>query len=269
MIREFPFLALEVRLMNVGRMTPWVVATLLLPLALGGAATMAGPIGLIDDYSDTDLSEYTLYKVLDQGAGTTNIAFSSPSGELTVTSVGTTGAEQVLFLRSDHSLGVGEELQVDGPSIESGASTEDFGLAVGETPTSLGDPQAGDNRNQADFLFISYRNPTQLNSRGFNNGAEVGQDQEFGVTATQLFIARTATDEFELGWYDGATRNIAITRTGVNADMGSNVGFYADLRADGAMIGNLDNLRIVPEPSGVMLAMLALAGLVGLGRRRD
>ena len=257
--------------MNVTRMTPWVVAAaMLLPLTVGGTAAVAGPIGLIDDFGDTDLSDYTFYKVLDQGAGTTNIGFSSPSGTLQASSSGTTGAEQVLLFRNDgYSLGVGEELQIDGPSIESGASTEDLGLAVGETPTSLGDPQAGDNRNQADFLFISYRTPTQLNSRGFNNGAEVGQDQEFGVTATRLFIARTATDVFELGWYDGATRNIAVSRTGVNADMGSNVGFYSDLRADGAMIGSLDNLRIVPEPSAVLLAMVALAGVAGWQRRRS
>lgn len=259
--------------MSIARLTPLAVAAALL-VALGGAAVMAGPQGLIDDYGDTSLSEYTLYKVLDQNAGNTNTSFSSPSGDLTVTSVGTTGAEQVLFFRSDYTLGVGEELRVDGPPTPVG-STNDFGLAVGATPTSLGDPEAGDNRSAADYLFVSYRSATQLNHRGFVNGSEVGQHQEFGVNADVLFIARPTSDSIELGYYDGSTRNILTDGGGQAAYTGltdlsifDNVGFYVDLRNDGAGYNGLDNLRLVPEPASVVLTLLGLVGLVGLIRRR-
>lgn len=259
--------------MNVGRMIPWA---LVLPLALGGTATMAGPIGLVDDFADASLAEYTHYKILDQGGGETNISPSSPSGELIVTSIGSSGAEQVLFFRSDVTLGVGEELQVDGPPTPVG-STNDFGLAIGATPTSLGDPEAGDNRSAADYLFVSYRSATQLNHRGFLGGSEIGQHQAFSVNADRLFIARPALNSVELGWYDGATRNIIHASdpnpaeyTNVpNLNLFDNIGFYFDLRSDGAGYNGLDNLRIVPEPATAMLAMLALVGFVGLGRRRN
>jgi hypothetical protein len=239
-----------------------------LVLAVIAASGMTASGALIDDFGDADLSEYTFYKRLDQGAGTTNISFSSPSGTITATSSGTTGAEQVLLFRSDVSFDVGQEIRIDGPSTESGTSTEDLGLAVGQTPASLGNPQAGDNRNTADFLFISYRNPTQLNSRGFNGNAEVGQVQNFGVNADMLFIARPATDGIELGWYDGSTRNVSRSLT-VNPSIFTNIGFYADLRADGASIGSLDNLSIIPEPTSVLLGLLAMVGMVSLRRRQS
>jgi hypothetical protein len=257
--------------MIVAKITPRLLAAaLVVPLALATPSVMAGPVGLIDDFDTPGLTEYNFYKVLDQNAGTTNISFSDASGSISALSTGTTGAEQVLFFRNDGAtLGPGEELQIDGPSAESGSGTEDLGLAVGETPTSLGDPAAGSTRNLADFLFITYRNPTQLNSRGFNGGAEIGQVQSFGVTANKLFIARLANDDMELGYYDGTnTRQVVRTVTPVTTDIYNNVGFYSDLRGDGATIGALDNLRIVPEPGCLMLAMFAFVGLIGLHHRR-
>jgi hypothetical protein len=237
---------------------------LLACLALSSSAALAAPIGLIDDFNTPGLSEYTFYKRLDQGAGTTNILFSDAAGTLDATSVGTTGAEQVLFFRNDGvSLGVFEELQIDGPATKLGTAN-DLGLAIGATPTGLAG--AGDNRATADFLFISFRATTQLNSRGFNGGVEVGQVQNFGVNATKLFIARTGTSTVDLGWYDGTTRNVTRSVTLVNPSIFDNVGFYADLRNDGGGFTGLNNLQIVPEPASIAMLVGSL-GLLAIRRR--
>jgi len=216
---------------------------------LAALPAAAAPIGLIDAFDDADLSDYTLTKILDQGSAD-NVVFSSPAGLLEATSVGADGAEQVLLLNNTGvSLDVGEELQID--NAITAATGNDLGLAVGATPT------AGVREN---YLFISFRSATQLNTRGFLGASEIGQVQAFGVNADTLFIARTAADTFELGYYDGASRNIVRTETGADPSIGDNVGFYADLRADGASFSGLDNLRIVPEPTAALLAALTLAG---------
>lgn len=241
--------------MNTKRTTTWAVVLSWLATALSGSALWAGPVGLIDDFSDADLSDYTFTKVLDQGAMTTNISFSSPSGVLQASSSGTTGAEQVLFFRNDgYSLGVAEELQVDSAMTTaiSGGQAADLGIAIGATPT----PGVRSN-----FLFISFRGLTQLNSRGFIGSTEVGQVQAFGVTADKLFIARPAADMIELGYYTGNTRTVMTTRNiGLNVSIADHVGFYSDLRADGALYSGLDNLRIVPEPGTWLLTLLAAVG---------
>ena len=234
-------------------------------LALGSSVAFAG---LIDDFSSPGLPEYNLNKILDQNAGATNISFSDVAGSLAGISTATTGAEQVLFFRNDGiTLGTGQELQVDGPVTDSGTGTEDLGLAVGQLPTSLGDPAAGSTRNLADYMFISFRGPTQLNSRGFNGNAEIGQVQSFGVNADTLFIARLANDDMELGYYTGATRTVVRTVTPVTTDIYSNVGFYADLRADGATLAGLDNLRIIPEPASFVLVGMSVLGMLAARRR--
>ncbi|MCA9238975.1 MAG: autotransporter-associated beta strand repeat-containing protein [Planctomycetales bacterium] len=196
-------------------------------------------VTLIDDFEDASLAEYTFAKILDQGTAT-NTSFLSAAGVLANTSAGADGAEQALLFRNDFQLSVGEELRVDAELAT--ASGNDLGIAIGQTPSSLANGASGDVRTSADFLFISFRATTQLNSRGFNGGAEVGQVQSFGVNANQLFIARTASDTVELGWYDNGQRNVLRTET-VAASMFDNIGFYGDLRADGAGYSGLDDLR--------------------------
>jgi hypothetical protein len=192
-------------------------------------------ITTLDTFSDTSLTDYTFTKVLDQGT-VTNTSFSSPSGVLGSTSTGADGAEQVMFLRNDGTnLDVGEELRVDNALTQ--ANGNDLGIVVGATPS------AGVRQN---YLFVSFRGPNQLNSRGFIGSTEVGQVQAFGVTASELFIARTASNIFELGYYDNnGVRTVMRTEdVGANLTIANNVGFYSDLRADAVGYNGLDNLVI-------------------------
>lgn len=264
-------------------------------LAVGAAMVLAGtsaataaPVVVIDTFGDANLSEYTLTKVLDQGAGTSNISFSSPSGALSVGSAGATGAEQVLFLRDDHSLAVGETLLAD----VSGSFTNwdrDFGIAVGytETPPGLGNGAAGDVRTS--FIEISSRAGNQIASYARNGSGNLTSAVEFRGTdydgesfnttdPLSLFITRTSANTFEVGWLQNDTRHVLTnngtpfqpyTFTDANVP-GDAVGFYSDIRTNLASAPvTMDNLRIesIPEPSS--LAVLAAGGLLALRRRRQ
>jgi len=198
-------------------------------------------ITTVDNFDTPGLGEYSFSKVLDQGTAT-NVSFSDTGGTINVTSTGADGAEQVLLLRNDVTLAQGQELQLDAPTT---FMDRDFGLAVGQSHADLGNGSTGDNRTTGDYLFIAWRNLGQLNGRGFNGNADSGLEQEFGVNAEKLFIARTANDDIELGWYDNGTRMVSHTVTPATLDIFSNLGFYADVRADGNGFSGADNLRIV------------------------
>jgi len=150
------------------------------------------------------------------------------------------GIEQHALTRTDISLAVGHEWRADLVGASSGAG--DLGLYVG-----AGHPTAG---ARVDFLNIYVRNNVQLLSRGFAGAVEL--DLVNGGTAhtiSSLFIARPANKVFELGWYDGDTRTILATRTMPEVDIGSAVGFYADVRGAGTLEG-LMNAELVSSVSG-------------------
>jgi len=269
-------------------MDRWMMRVLAVMWAAAGVGGFSAQVSaaLIDDMNDTSLAEYTLTKVLDQGAGTSNISFASPSGSLLVGSSGTTGAEQVLLLRDDASLAVGDMLLADVTGTWANWD-RDIGIAVGftKTPTGLGDPAAGDVRTT--YVEVSARANNQIVAFARNGAANLTSGQEFAGTTyggvsfsvanpISLYIARLATNTFEVGWIQGSTRH-AITANGTaimpytitDANVpGAAVGFYADVRANLASspVG-LDNLRTIPIPEPSALALLA-AALVPMRRRR-
>ncbi len=250
---------------------------------------VAAQAQLIDAFSSTDLSAYTLSRVNDANT-ITNVSFSAPSGTLGVFYSATPNAvEQVLFLRGDYSLGVGQMLVADvlGTPVN---WDRDFGIAVGytATPPSLAPGASGDVRNS--YVEVSVRANNQVVSFGRDVTLNEQSGQEFAGTSyggvsftaypTSLFIARISPIQFQVGWIQGGTMHI-LTANGTalngvgyysitNNTPGAAVGFYGDVRA--AIAGSpsqLDNLRIelIPEPATFALVGLGLGALV-LRRKR-
>ncbi|QJE98526.1 PEP-CTERM sorting domain-containing protein [Luteolibacter luteus] len=248
------------------------------PLLIGSASAV-----VIDNFNDESLSEYTLTRVLDNNTAS-NISFSATGGTLSTTVSGGVSnvPEQVLFLRDDHSLEVGQTLLID-TTITSNLATanivNDFGIAIGttETPAGLTTGTSGDVRASSSYLYISVRpNQDSIRAGYANNAAPV---TSFTAATTenlvaQLFITRTAANSFEVGYYTTSDTKVTLDLNGASAGneftftsalMGTSVGFYADVRHD-QTVGFMDNLAIVPEPSSA--ALLGAFGLLGIMRRR-
>ncbi len=204
-------------------------------------AALAGPVGLVDDFEDTDLSEYTTTLILDTDSpvNVSDTVWQSPSGSLELLTDTYNGgtAEQWAFIRSGITLDVGEEVQVD--VIAGATGLQDIGLYVGGTT-----PQTN---VRQDYVAMYRRNTGQLFSRGFDGTTEYGLVGNWtnDIPIDTLFITRTDTNTFEAGWYYEGARNVLATRTPTTANEADVVGFYADIRGAGT-VGNLDNLRIVP-----------------------
>ena len=225
-----------------------LTATLLV-IAFAAAANAV----VIDDFSG-DLSNYTSTVILDANGGGANTYAWQITGEtLELDTTAYDGIEQYAMIYGGLALAIGEEVQVD---IAHNGASQDLGLYVGGTT-----PVAG---TRQDYVAM-YGRGGQLFSRGFDGTGEYPLAGIWDATVYDtLFIARTATNTFEAGYYDGATRNILVTRTPTFANEADVVGFYADVRGAGTL-GNLDNLTIVPEPASLLL--LGLAGLTLIRRR--
>jgi hypothetical protein len=238
----------------------------IVPLLIGNAGAV-----VIDTFSDGSLSEYTSTRVLDNSVATANVAFSSSSGSLVSTyDSGASAAEQVLLLRNDFSLAVGQTLTIDTAFATTGTQM-DFGLAISGaaaiTSASSGDT---DTRDLNNFLAI-YVRPSQdaVRVTSSNNGVVTTGS---GVLATvetlvsQLYITRVTSTQFTVGYTDtSAVSHDALTVSFTATDLGSTIGFYSDMRTASTSLGSLDNLTIVPEPSAALLGGL---GLFALLRRR-
>jgi hypothetical protein len=221
-------------------------------LALGVSAASAA---LIDDYADTDLSQYTSTVILDaNGGGSNTAAWQSPSGTLELVTSAFDGIEQYAMIYGGLSLPVGQEVQLD--LTHSGAS-QDLGLYVGGTTPVTGTRQ--------DYVAVYARGNGQVFSRGFDGTTEYGLSGGSSPAYDSLFIARTAANTYEAGYYEAGVRNIMTTRTPAFANDGDVVGLYADVRAVGTL-GGADNLRIVPEPASLALVGISL-GLLAMRRR--
>lgn len=253
------------------------------------AAALATPLlicsagaAVVDDFNDESLSEYTLTRVLDNNT-TSNISFSATGGFLSVSAASVTNVpEQVLLLRSDSSLSVGETLLLDttiSSTLGTAGIVNDFGLAISTTatPTGVASGASGDTRSSNSFLFITVRPGQDTVRAGYANNASPVTSFNSATAESlvaQLFITRTATNSFEVGYIttsatevtldlNGAAEGNAFTFT--SSSMGAAIGFYADLR-DTQTVSFADNLQIVPEPSALLLSACGLPFL--LRRRR-
>lgn len=223
---------------------------------------------VVDDFNDLSLSEYTLTRVLDNAAAAANISFSSSTGALVASySGGTNAPEQVVFLRNDYSLGVGELLTVDVAQAIS-LSEMDFGIMVAstKTPTPIVNGGDTDTRDTMQWAAI-YVRPSQNAVRSLSYNGIAG-DSGTGVlsavenTVAKLWIRRDNSTNFTLGYINTSAVSFTSKTVTLSSSVGNAIGFYADLRANGGTLGGLDNLTIVPEPSSSMLGLLFGAGVV-------
>jgi len=217
---------------------------------------------LIDDFSG-DLSAYTATRILNNGSHSPVNTYAweiSGSGALQINTTAYTGIEQYALTRTDYGLAVGFELIAD--YTHANLSAQDIGLYIGAgTPTV---------DVRADYVNVYVRNNGQIFSRGFDGSTEFPlSGGSTPANIDSLFIARTSSTTFDLGYYDGSTRNILTTRTVGNSAMGDAIGFYADIRAAGIR-GDMDNLAIqaIPEPTLGALLGLGVLGLVARVRKK-
>lgn len=241
-------------------------------VCLMGAAAQAGPLGLIDDFGDTSLAEYTLTLVLDQNPSA-DVSFQSPSGAIQVTKSAGTEAEQVLFLRDDYTVGVGEALVAD---LAWGTTTRaDIGIAVCNTATPnplVYDAGVGGTQETREDYIAVYAQADNNNFKGVVvDGTSAGPtlwatmpaDPKTNVIG--MYIRRDTANDFALGFIDGTGWNDFATGTITNTDIGNAVGFFGDVRSV-TTYGDLDNLSIVPEPATMVL--LGIGSILALRRRK-
>jgi hypothetical protein len=216
-----------------------------------GMPTTSAPVTtLIDDFGDMDVAEYDQTIVNDGNAGTPNVAFSASGGALAARYEGAPTHEQVLLLRDDVSLAVGQTLLAD---VAMGTTTQQFdlGIAISADATPAGaSGGAPDTRATFDWASIAVRpdqNGIRVN-RSVDGVVDTTTGAQGGVAETTvagLYITRISANQFQVGYTDSGlvSHDAAVINFGDGAVAGS-IGFYTDLRFEGAL-GNLDNLRIV------------------------
>ena len=153
----------------------------------------------------------------------------------------TNAAEQVLLLRDDYTLAVGNTLTVD-VSQATSISQMDFGIAVASTKAPSGVATTGDNRTTFDWAAVYVRPSTNelknLSSTGTPTRTLTTETGKYynvdETTVKSLWIKRNSTNDFSLGYINSS--NVSFTsRTVTFSGIGTTpaVGIYADLRANG------------------------------------
>jgi autotransporter-associated beta strand protein len=216
--------------------------------ANGLSSTIQPVTILIDDFNDASLSEYTRTVVNDNN-GIANVTFTGSGGTLAATYSGSSAFEQVVLLRDDVSLNVGETLMVD-VTMDTTTQEMDLGLAISATSTPTQSSGGGnDTRDTFDWTSVSIRpNQNSIRVNQSVNGlvnttsGTIGSVSETSVTG--FYITRNSETQFTLG-YTNASNSIDATVVNYTANnVGTALGFYADLRSSGSL-GSFDNLRIL------------------------
>ncbi len=187
---------------------------------------------IIDDFSG-GLGDWTSTVILDANGGAANTAaWQITDGKLQLNTTGYDGIQQYAMIRSGLALGIGQELRMVAVHT---AAQQDIGLYVGGTA-----PTAGVRR---DYVSVYARHTGELFTRGFDGTAEYGQVGWISPAYTKLFIARTAVNTFEAGYYDATGRHVMVTRTPTTANAATVCGLYADVRATG-VLGDVDYIEL-------------------------
>ena len=177
-------------------------------LAMAGVALFAqsAQAQLVDNFDDADFSEYTTTVILDTdvpGGPNTSTLVSDALGNVTFDTTAFQSIEQLAITRSDVTLGIGDELQLDvDDSIGQAArGNQDFGLYVGGATPVTG--------VRSNFLSVFQRDggqdvmtavfdPSNLTGTSFNTVGDPPYDT--------LFIARVGANEYEAGFYSDGVR---------------------------------------------------------------
>lgn len=234
------------------------ISTFAIVAGLSGSLSAAT---LVDDFSG-GLAAWTQTTILDVGgSGSNDASFAvDGSGDLVFTTTTYDNIEQYAFILNGASLAIGEEAQIDIDVPLSG--NRNLGLFVGGTAPVFA-------TNGMDTRVDNITNYSASNgavaTRGQDGTSEYGNTQVF-PTAQTLFIARSATNTFEVGYYDSGARTVYETRNPSTPNSADFIGIYADARAAGT-VGAISEFRIVPEPSSVLLVGLGCLGAIVRRRR--
>jgi autotransporter-associated beta strand protein len=222
-------------------------------------STMIPGSTLIDDFGDGNVSEY-VRTIINDGNTITNITPSVAGGALVATYAGTSTYEQMVLLREDVSLDIGETLAVDVVMATTGL-TMDFGLAVSAVDNPIaasgGDSDTRDIFNWASVAVRPSQDSIRVNQSSggiVNTGGGVLSSVETNVAG--LYITRNSATQFVLGYVDtNSTSFVATTLNFAATDVGTALGFYMDVRSNGTL-GNFDNLRIEADDMQVFTGEL-------------
>jgi hypothetical protein len=232
--------------------------------------TAAAQAVVIDDFSDASVVEYTKSVVLEQDAAN-SVAFDCLSGAIEVSKGTGNNAEQVLFLRNDYRLEAGQILRIDKNAVQTSVYA-DFGIALSATVDPVDAvwiSGTADARRDYIAVYIKGQYGT-IGCIGFDGTTNAGGNA--GVTpspsfagVTGLFIHRTATNVYDVGYSTAAGDTVIKTYTMTNTAIGNAIGFYADVRAS-TTYGYLDNLQIITDsilsitPAGHPMDVTVLEG---------
>lgn len=147
------------------------------------------------------------------------------------------GIQRHTLTRSDVSLLVGFEWRASFANEFSGS--RDIGLYVG-----AGDPGPDE---EVDYINVFVSNDGSVRAAGFDGTNPYADASDAASSVDSLFIARTATNSFQVGWYEGETRKVLATRTVSNPLVGDAIGFYAAVDG-GGIVGSFTSATIARAP---------------------
>jgi hypothetical protein len=248
------------------------ISVLIMACSMGVAAQAQ----IIDPLTGS-LGGYTTTMVLENSLGAgQGVSFSSSASGLQANYVGTgTTAEQALFWAPASSFSttfaVGDRLTVN-VAIPVSTTQMDLGLAIAAaTPVAASSGNSWNSRILFDWASVSVRpNQNSIRANSSISGTLVTANGVIAsvnpTTVSQLFIDWVSADVFTLGYIDtSSVQHVSETVTFAGSStIGTEIGFYSDLRATGTSLSALSNLTISPIPEPTTMALCGLGGFFGL-----